>query len=41
MRNAAIGHKAMNKAALLESFRKVDFVESADIKGFEYRAHTG
>jgi histone acetyltransferase (RNA polymerase elongator complex component) len=41
MRNAAIGHKAMNKAALLESFRKVDFVESTDIKGFEYRAHTG
>jgi histone acetyltransferase (RNA polymerase elongator complex component) len=40
MRNAAIGHKAMNKAMLLESFRKVIFEESADIKGFEYHAHT-
>ena len=40
MRNAAIGHKAMNKALLLESFRKVVFEESADLKGFEYHAHT-
>jgi hypothetical protein len=40
MRNAAIGHKAMNKAMLLESFRKVLFDESADLKGFEYHAHT-
>ncbi len=41
MRTAAIGHKAMNKATLLESFRKVVFEESADLKGFEYHAHTG
>jgi histone acetyltransferase (RNA polymerase elongator complex component) len=40
MRNAATGHKAMNKAILLESFRKVIFDESDDIKGFEYHAHT-
>jgi histone acetyltransferase (RNA polymerase elongator complex component) len=40
MRNAAIGHKAMNKAMLLESFRKVVFDESAELKGFEYHAHT-
>lgn len=40
MRNAAIGHKAMNKALFLESFRKVVFEESADLKGFEYHAHT-
>lgn len=40
MRNAAIGHKAMNKAMLLESFRKVVFEESPDLKGFEYHAHT-
>jgi histone acetyltransferase (RNA polymerase elongator complex component) len=40
MRNAAIGHKAMNKAMLLENFRKVVFEESNDIKGFEYHAHT-
>jgi len=40
MRNAAIGHKAMNKALLLESFRKVVFDESADIRGFEYHVHT-
>ncbi len=40
MRNAAIGHKALNKAMLLESFRKVVFEESHDLKGFEYHAHT-
>jgi len=40
MRNGAIGHKAMNKARLLESFRKVVFEESAELKGFEYHAHT-
>jgi len=40
MRNAAIGHKAMNKAMLLESFRKVIFEENSDLKGFEYHAHT-
>jgi len=40
MRNAAIGHRAMNKAMLLEEFRKVVFDESADLKGFEYHAHT-
>jgi len=40
MRNAAIGHKAMNKAMLLESFRKVVFEESTELKGFEYHAHT-
>ncbi|MFA5972059.1 MAG: radical SAM protein [Lentimicrobiaceae bacterium] len=40
MRNAAIGHKAMNKAMLLENFRKVVFIERSDLKGFEYHAHT-
>lgn len=40
MRNAAIGHKAMNKAVLLESFRKVVFEESVELKGFEYHAYT-
>ena len=40
MRNAAIGHKAMNKAMLLESFRKVVLEESTELKGFEYHAHT-
>jgi histone acetyltransferase (RNA polymerase elongator complex component) len=40
MRNAAIGHKAMNKALLLESFRKVVFEDSTELKGFEYHAHT-
>jgi histone acetyltransferase (RNA polymerase elongator complex component) len=40
MRNAAIGHKALNKAMLLENFRKVVFNESADLKGFEYHADT-
>jgi hypothetical protein len=40
MRNAAIGHKAMNKALLLEIFRKVVFEESAELKGFEYHAYT-
>jgi len=40
MRNAAIGHKAMNKAILLENFRKVVFEECAELKGFEYHAHT-
>jgi histone acetyltransferase (RNA polymerase elongator complex component) len=40
MRNAAIGHKAMNKAMLLESFRKVVFEENTELKGFEYHAHT-
>ena len=40
MRNPAIGHKAMNKALLLEEFRKVVFEESTDLKGFEYYAHT-
>lgn len=40
MRNSAIGHKAMNKAILLESFRKVVFEESAELNGFEYHAHT-
>lgn len=40
MRNAAIGHKATNKAMLLQTFRKVDFVESSDLKGYNYHAHT-
>ncbi|MEI6062154.1 MAG: radical SAM protein [Bacteroidota bacterium] len=40
MKNAAIGHKAMNKAMLLQDFRKVIFDESADLKGLEYHAHT-
>jgi len=40
MRNAAIGHQAMNKAFLLESFRKVVFTESDDLKGFEYHVDT-
>lgn len=40
MRNAAIGHKAMNKIMLSESFRKIIFNESTDLKGFEYYAHT-
>jgi histone acetyltransferase (RNA polymerase elongator complex component) len=40
MRNAAIGHKAMNKTMLLESFRKVVFEENTELKGFEYHAHT-
>lgn len=40
MRNAAIGHKAANKALLLQSFRKVIYIESDDMKGFEYHAHT-
>lgn len=40
MRNAAIGHKAMNKAILLENFRKVIFDESDELKGFEYHANT-
>jgi histone acetyltransferase (RNA polymerase elongator complex component) len=40
MRNAAIGYKAMNKTILLESFRKVVFEESTELKGFEYHAHT-
>ena len=40
MRNAAIGHKAINKALLLDSFRKVVFNESNDLKGFDYHAHT-
>lgn len=40
MRNPAIGYKAMNKAMFLESFRKVVFNESADLKGFEYHADT-
>jgi histone acetyltransferase (RNA polymerase elongator complex component) len=40
MSNAAIGHKAKNKSFLLESFRKVVFIESADLKGFEYYAHS-
>lgn len=40
MRNAAIGHKALNKAKLLENFRKVVFDESPELKGFEYHAHT-
>ena len=40
MRNPAIGYKAMNKAMFLESFRKVAFNESADLKGFEYHVDT-
>lgn len=40
MRNAAIGHKALNKAKLLENFRKVVFEENPDLKGFEYHAYT-
>lgn len=40
MRNAAIGHKALNKTMLLENFRKVVFEESPDLKGFEYHANT-
>ena len=40
MRNPAIGYKAMNKSMLLESFRKVVFNESPDLKGFEYHVDT-
>ncbi len=40
MRNAVIGHKALNKTMLLENFRKVVFEENPDLKGFEYHAHT-
>jgi histone acetyltransferase (RNA polymerase elongator complex component) len=40
MRNAAIGHKAANKAMLLHDFRKVTVDESADLKALEYHAHT-
>ena len=40
MRNASIGHKAINKTMLLESFRKVVFDESTELKGFEYHAYT-
>jgi len=40
MRNAAIGHKALNKAMLLESFRKVVFEENDELKGFEYHVDT-
>jgi len=40
MRNAAIGYKALNKIMLLESFRKVVFNGSSDLKGFEYYADT-
>jgi len=40
MRNAATGHKANNKAMLLDIFRKVVFDESNDLKGFEFHAHT-
>ncbi len=40
MRNPAIGYKAMNKTMLLESFRKVVFIESPDLKGFEYHVDT-
>jgi len=40
MRNAAIGHKASNKAMLLNEFRKVVFNENNDLKGFEFHAHT-
>jgi histone acetyltransferase (RNA polymerase elongator complex component) len=40
MRNPAIGYKAINKSMLLESFRKVVFIESTDLKGFEYNADT-
>ncbi len=40
MRNAAIGHKALNKGLLLQKFRKVIFNESTDLKGFEYHADT-
>jgi histone acetyltransferase (RNA polymerase elongator complex component) len=40
MRNPAIGYKALNKAMFLESFRKVAFNESAELKGFEYHADT-
>jgi histone acetyltransferase (RNA polymerase elongator complex component) len=40
MRNPAIGYKALNKTLLLESFRKVVFNESADLKGFEYYVDT-
>jgi len=40
MRNPAIGYKALNKNSLLESFRKIVFNESDDLKGFEYHADT-
>lgn len=40
MRNPAIGYKAINKNLLLESFRKVIFNESAELKGFEYHVDT-
>lgn len=40
MRNPSIGYKAINKNLLLESFRKVIFNESAELKGFEYHVDT-
>ncbi len=40
MRNPAIGYKALNKTMLLESFRKVVFTESDELKGFEFHADT-
>ncbi len=40
MRNPAIGYKALNKTMLLESFRKVVFAESDELKGFEFHADT-
>ena len=38
MRNAAIGHKASNKALLLEQYRKVIFDVSNELKEFEFYA---
>lgn len=40
MRNAAIGHKASNKALLMKVFRKVDFVETTELEGIKYHVHT-
>lgn len=40
MRNAAIGHKAMNKVLLLQTFRKATFSENDELKGFEYHVDT-
>jgi len=38
MRNAAIGHKALNRIRLQQQFRNVKFVESTDLNGFEFYA---
>lgn len=40
MRNAAIGHRAVNKAMLLNHFGKVTFEEDDSLKGLEFHAYT-